>query len=676
MRVWWDMFEAQKWVAAQGYPNLRAFQRDTKCPEDIPTVPSEVYGQAYYEAGGDTWWLGRLGAFTRQWSSNALIAYLRDIHSQIDHLDPSELYHILNEAGAFPAIMAFSGAKAPMAALKALAAMSIGEMEEQIRRKGDAGYKKTNVDALKDAPEDRDTISSEYIRALDELHHISGETLTVMVERRVNQLWALAVRARSPQPALALLKGKGGRYFNEIKRRFKTEYTEVSKLVVPEGYAFRVNGRLTQPNLMQKRVAWLVRERRNVGNWSGTGAGKTNSAILASRVIGANLTVVVVANSTVEGWGTAILGMYPESHVAYSIGELRKKSRIPQYLVLNYERFQTASRQTLVQEIVALKPDFIVLDEIQYIKRRGGQSGSTRRGVLHRLVHSLPRAAVLGMTATPVINDLSEPKAMLETILRADVDAETQGTQQNALRLHYLMERHGVRFKSEHEQELKFISPKATHNSLIPKLKAARSALDIEKTLLRAKLDLVRPKIKKGTIIYVEFVQGVVPTVRKYIEGLGLTVGEFTGVSGRRFRDEDKKAFIVGDLDVLLASSAIKVGVDGLQRRANRLILLGTPWTAADLDQVVGRVHRQGSLAKSVEVVHPQITVTIGRQSWSWDALRMDAIHAKRTLADTVLDGVLANTERVSKKELTDSALMALRGMLKSLDRRALLKAA
>lgn len=51
---------------------------------------------------------------------------------------------------------------------------------------------------------------------------------------------------------------------------------------------------------MQRLAAVQVRDKKRVGNWSGTGAGKTLSAVLASRVINAHLTVFCCPNSVVD----------------------------------------------------------------------------------------------------------------------------------------------------------------------------------------------------------------------------------------------------------------------------------------------------------------------------------------------------------------------------------------
>jgi hypothetical protein len=95
-----------------------------------------------------------------------------------------------------------------------------------------------------------------------------------------------------------------------VRDRFLAEFTEAEALELPAGYAFRPNpdAPIVQPNLMQRRVAVCVRTQRRFGNWSGMGAGKTLSAILATRVVDAGLTVICCPNAVVENWAVEIAG--------------------------------------------------------------------------------------------------------------------------------------------------------------------------------------------------------------------------------------------------------------------------------------------------------------------------------------------------------------------------------
>ena len=73
--------------------------------------------------------------------------------------------------------------------------------------------------------------------------------------------------------------------------------TEVGKLRLPNDYSFP-----GQPTLMQLYVAYKVKSLPYFGNFSATGAGKTLSAIIASRVIDSKMTVIVCPNDVVDQW--------------------------------------------------------------------------------------------------------------------------------------------------------------------------------------------------------------------------------------------------------------------------------------------------------------------------------------------------------------------------------------
>ena len=65
--------------------------------------------------------------------------------------------------------------------------------------------------------------------------------------------------------------------------------------------------------------------------------------------------------------------------------------------------------------------------------------------------------------------------------------------------------------------------------------------------------------------------------------------------------------FLDGDLDVLIASSTVGTGVDGLQHVCNRLIINSLPWTHEEYEQLKGRIYRQGQKNESVEIIIPLI---------------------------------------------------------------------
>src|SRR5664279_3252694 len=81
------------------------------------------------------------------------------------------------------------------------------------------------------------------------------------------------------------------------------------------------------------------------------------------------------------------------------------------------------------------------------------------------------------------------------------------------------------------------------------------------------------------TLIYTHYVDGVADVLRDAIQSAGYRVGLLTGDT-----DADHlKDFLKpdGNIDVLVASSRIGTGVNGLQYVCNKLIINSLPWTNA-----------------------------------------------------------------------------------------------
>ena len=334
------------------------------------------------------------------------------------------------------------------------------------------------------------------------------------------------------------------------------------------------------------------------------------------------------------------------------------------YTVLSYEKFQQPGRRALVEDLIALNVDFVILDEVQFVKQRD-KNVSIRRQAIHALLSELEERNsdlhVLGMSATPVINTLIEARKLVEIVTgRTFADLSTQATVNNALAMHRTLKIHGLRYRPHYEIETTTDTPSAVRNDLVDDLRAGEGVLHLEQALLSPKLDLVRQEIRPGTLIYTHYVDRMVHPVRSFVERMGYRTGLYTG--------EDKTGleyFLTGRVDVLIGSKPVGTGLDGLQTRCDRIVMLSLPWTSAEYEQILGRVRRQGSAFGSVRVVVPQVTLEHEGDVWSWDLRRMDTIRFKRTLSDCALDGNIPEVVRISPKELHDRGRKALEAWIK-----------
>ena len=154
-------------------------------------------------------------------------------------------------------------------------------------------------------------------------------------------------------------------FHRNTRQTFLNEYDAVRNTKIPVGYNFPAD-----PKLMQLYVAHKVKTDPSFLNLSGTGAGKTLSAILASRVIDSKMTLIVCPNDVVSTWQDTIELAFPDSVVKtgneafYAQYDESKH----QYLVLSYDKFSQPYSQERTYDLVQEKIDFVVLDEIQFIR--------------------------------------------------------------------------------------------------------------------------------------------------------------------------------------------------------------------------------------------------------------------------------------------------------------------
>ena len=617
------------------------------------------------------------------WTLEAIRLFVSSLKNYLGTFSPAELYVLFRQSG----LLHMVGRSKGFVRALATGRFPIGEIDKFVN--GEASLvdrfiqdptqtleaiqaedlekagREDRADALVDDRELGDDQRLPIVETKDTLASLDHDALSSADEEAVEFLLASALaklwKHAFHDEAAAVAQAEAftrSEYAQRVRSTFLDEYFRAKQLEIPAGYSFRIDEKATPPNLMQRYVATRVRDDQRVGNWSGTGAGKTLSAVLASRLIGADFTVVCCPNSSVDGWRKEILGIFPQSIVSTKTfnpdwaratddptGIGSSLALAPRYLILNYEAFQQPDSTAWVRSFADRERiDFVVVDEIHFTKQREVDYMSRRRQLVTALISLAsernPDLRVLGMSATPVINNLQEGKSMVELVTGiVHDDLDTRPTVSNCMALHQKLVTLGVRWMPEYEPRYEQLEVPVDCGEYVEEIRALGqngTPLALEQILTRARLPVIREHIQPKTMIYTHYIQGIDRVIGDALREDGWKVGFYTG--------EEKSGldgFLEGDVDVLIGSSAIGTGVDGLQQVCNRLIVNVLPWTAAEFEQLKGRIYRQGQCESTVTMVIPLTYANVNGQRWSWCQSKMQRLYFKKSIADAAVDGVV-----------------------------------
>lgn len=479
-------------------------------------------------------------------------------------------------------------------------------------------------------------LSSNIIASADQ------EAIEFFVASRRNRIWAEVFEDESAVEGVEAFTDEG--YGRQVRDQFLDEYNQARDMPIPAGWAFRVNGKITPPNLMQKLAAVRLRSQQRMLNLSLTGTGKTIGGILSSRIIDAHLTIIICPLDTVPNWHGEIKHVFPDSQVTI-------RSFNPywtdiehghHYIILNHEMFQQPSTAAHIRQMLdRYQIDLIIVDEIHRCKQRGDDPSKRRQMVLALITNAVeknPDLHVLGMSATPVINNLKEGKSLVELVTGVErSDLGEKATLNNCMQLHQAFVSLGIRSRAKPNLKINRVTLPVDCTHLVDEIREeGTSILKMEQILTRARIPAILNELRPKTIVYTHYVEGIVDQLKEAIEVAGWTVGFHMGgdKSGRN-------SFIDGSTDILIASSAMAVGVDGFQRVCDRLILNIPPWTSAELEQLEGRLNRQGQIHNTLTIIMPVTYGLDDGERWSWDEGRLARLQNKQTVADAAVDGVM-----------------------------------
>lgn len=419
--------------------------------------------------------------------------------------------------------------------------------------------------------------------------------------------------------------------------------------------------KILEPHLMQRIIVSKLLENRCFANWSDMGTGKTLAAVMCAHAVNAKLTIIICPNSVKEEWESHIKAMFSDCIIINSIKDAKPKRGRRVFVVVNYEQFQQSWSKEATDRLTTQKVDFLVLDEIHLVKQRD-ENLSERRAILLDMRANLekknPKLYVLGQTGTPCINDsLREPISLL-SLISGELydDIPTIMSIPNVFRVRQAMILNGIRCPSSQKENAPQITHINCNHRLDDILEARSSLLQLDRILLQEKLPYILANLKKGekTIIYLHLIDKLTDMLQVALRQAGYIVDVYTGIESAITRSSVKRDFIHGNTDVLIASSPINTGVDGLQKVCRKMIIPILPWTAAEYKQLKARIERFGQLSPTVDILIPLAFIEHEGDRWSLDETRWNRILFKQSLGDVLTDGdippeAMLSLERVKK---------------------------
>lgn len=522
------------------------------------------------------------------------------------------------------------------------------EIEEQIQEEEKKFEENNNNEqedfALPELTEIQDVIDRTKYFDIDKLGILHGEGEKFLINSSLHELWNTVLNFGDEFINQYKSDTNTGKWFNCIRDMFFDEYNKVNSFIVDENCKFPY-----KPNLMQKLMVYRMKENTYYGNWSDAGAGKSFSRDLSSRAINSHVSLYVVPNAVKDTTKKSILEAYPnDSNIIFieNIDDIVKLDETKyNYMIINYEKFQQEYTMDWINKLIETnKIDFICLDEIQNVKVRDINDISIRNTMIRTLIENAKKIntdiKLLALSATPIINNLTEVRMLMELLTGNEYkEIGNRNTIENIHEAYKALLLNGFRFVPKYTMNINTPPVHINGDELADDLKNISNSdiLKIEQMLaeLKIKKCIKQGLFKDKTIVYTQYVEGIVPMLRNKIETLGLNVNCYTGNESEEQRKDIINDFINGNLNVLIGSKPISTGVDGLQKVCHNMIVISAPWTNAEYHQLIKRIYRQGSLFKDVDVIIPKVYI----DKWSWDERRIEIIEHKKTLGEAVLDG-------------------------------------
>lgn len=485
-----------------------------------------------------------------------------------------------------------------------------------------------------------------------------GDKVEFLKAKATAKLWDACFRDEQALIAkLKALETASDSYSHEVQQAFLDEYEGAKALAIPASYAFRdLKGIPREPKLMQRLVAFRLERDLRLLNLSGTGTGKTLSAVFAAQVCGSQRILISCPNGVIDSWRRCLKSAYPSAtiHIKPDGWELDELADGVNVVIVNHERFQDRFAQQLLGFCIGYQADLVVIDEIHKSKRRSTDASSQRRKLMNEFIHISaninPDLRVLGLSATPVINNLYEGRSLIELICQETIDDVGEKVDLNScmnLYQHFIVR--GIRMNPGKLPRTEISIHEVDATPLLPEIVRATkrgSFHDVEQLLVAPKIKGLHGLLKHGSksVIFITYIKSTLQPLCKWLATNKFKFSVFTGdekeAQDEGFRDSLDE-FIRGDSEVLVATiQCAGTGIDGLQSVCNNAVFFQLPWTSTEFEQAIGRLDRDGTDFDSVTIHVPITDIALpDGQRWSWCRSKLDRIESKRDIAKAAVDG-------------------------------------
>jgi superfamily II DNA or RNA helicase len=410
------------------------------------------------------------------------------------------------------------------------------------------------------------------------------------------------------------------------------------------------------------------------------GMGKSASFLAAVAACGIRNIVIVapktVADDTWCGPRGEIKIRLPQARIVRGLERTLADlpaSRLTFY-VLHYEELLNEEAVAALAEKMF---DCLCLDEIHFIKQRAGQDLTRRREALEKLRASA-RAAI-GLTGTPLVNELAEPMSLLQTLSQHASQFDHSRLSSRRLRdiadvFEALLPHVVRRRKREVLLHLPGCDVRTVDIPLPPDLdaqmleiygwprsQASHALVELRKLAVEAKLPylLQRAQAARKLLILTYLTDDVSEKIAAYLDEF--FPGQIAHINGSipknerqtlldSFRSPDGARVLVGTI------GTIGVGLTLFDPKqadtANEIIFTDLPYTWAEFEQGLARLHREGQKQTvRVDVLQTTTTATLrdGSAHHTLDERIWALIEGKRELSDVAIDGKYDTTDAADK---------------------------